>query len=1083
MAYILLGATYQEKDKSEAVVYLKKALECSEDCKLLALQGLSNCVKPDELPDILTQLLDLTPEKYLDIYVKLNNLISTASLHSKLIEVYSKEIKVDNEDRKYQALKNLLELFLKNRELALNEHKHEFLECLEIGFRDKEHVHHMDICRDYFKLLYQSKRYEELTKSAEEMSLVYPKSPVPLEWICKIYIENENFNINLHLKSNFGIYVERLLELNSTSILGMMASSMIKFGIGDLPLARDVLIKVNQHQPNWTPCLKKLAKVHQKLKAHLLAEIVLRSIRDSDIDLAEALIEQEVEEKINEGLNLLATINEFDNPKSLDLVARAQIYLKNFDNAEKLIEKMKLKNLETRIVEAKLKRYQGNFSQIIDILKEFEDHEAFLELGIAFFMMKNFDESLLNLLKATKLDKDNSKCFYWLGEIYLAIGDDLRSQKCFEKCLNLDPQNEKAITILSAVYRKNNNWDSNLSMLENSVKFVEGHHQKSAFFQLGLHHLGQQSYDNAITAFRNSLKYDTSNSKCWESLADAYYGRGSYSSALKVFEKSVELDNGNIYAKLQIAKIKFILQQYRESITDYKDILTKIPHYIPALFGVAESNFGRALYLHENHRSGRARDHFHESLIYLQIALKIEPKFISLWRMLGNVLDRVASLPDDHRHMTVPGELICETESRKLKEDELMSLAAKCYSRCLKINNDDEYVWFDLVVNMYTRSMRYGKANELLPQAFEAAKYVVKLSPSKWQNWNLLGIICATKEINDASLAQHCFVKAIELDKKTFTSWSNLGIFYLMHSNIPLANKAFSRAQQADTTFLQAWIGQGIIAEIIGERDEAMDIFRHCTQLGFHYESSLSYANYVCSILDNPNYGKSTKYEYAIDKMFAIPLALDNINWHTLFEADSTFEAWTYVGYLSRRQKLWNRAIQAYEQAVKLSEGVKKDQTLTDLGFCYLKVGRHEEAAKSFGDVKEATFVSTIGLALAFYKGKQFEECYEIYQKAIELMTTSDDEKAVVLVAMASMVYAFQGLDDAKMVLFQCIGLPSPPIEGLLSLCAISLIHQDKQLSELVIKELKKFEHDQEHVADVALMIAQFYIQNVSYFN
>lgn len=48
-----------------------------------------------------------------------------------------------------------------------------------------------------------------------------------------------------------------------------------------------------------------------------------------------------------------------------------------------------------------------------------------------------------------------------------------------------------------------------------------------------------------------------------------------------------------------------------------------------------------------------------------------------------------------------------------------------------------------------------------------------------------------------------------------------------------------------------------------------------------------------------------------------------------------------------------------------------------------------------------------------------YKECYETYQKAIEWLATKDEEKGLILVAMAAMVYAFQGAEDAKMVLFQ----------------------------------------------------------------
>lgn len=672
-----------------------------------------------------------------------------------------------------------------------------------------------------------------------------------------------------------------------------------------------------------------------------------------------------------------------DSPKSLELTAKAQIYSGDFSSAEKTIATLQAIEFDVKVLQAKLHRFKGELSKARDILAETESHEGFLELGQISFELKSYDESLLNILKATKLDKDDSECFYWLGKIYITTNDEVRSQKCFEKCLNLNPQNERAISILSGVYRKNNEWEQNLQLLENSVKSVDGAHQKSAFFQLGLHHLGQQNYDNAITAFRNSLRYDTENVKCWESLADSYMGRGSFTSALKVFEKSVELNPKNSYAKLQIGKLKFILQQFRESIVDYKELLDEIPDYLPALKGISESHFGRALYLHENHRTGRARDHCQEVLPYLQSAIQLEPNFQCLWRLLGNILDFIGTFPKLHSFLTVPSLLISEKLPRKLVGEELLTLASKCYNRCLKLSPGNDFICFELIANYYKRAMRFGNVSLLKP-AFEAAKHLVKISPMRWQNWNLLGIIASTKEINDPALTQHSFIKAISIDKKTYTSWSNLGTFYLTQGDIMLANKAFSRAQQSDTTFLNAWIGQGLIAEHIGDRDEAMDLFRHCTQLGFHNEAAVSYPNFVCSVLNEENYAKIPKYEYAIDKMFAIPLALDNANWHVLLESDASFEAWSYVGNLSGREGLWGRAIEAYEKAVKLTDGENKDQTLTDLGFCFLKVEKHSEAAEAFGKVEKATFTSTIGLALAFYKSKILKKICLIISRKIK---------------------------------------------------------------------------------------------------
>lgn len=297
MSYILLGAAYQETDKTEAAKYLKLAMQLSEECKLLALQGLSNCSTPQELPAVLEELLVLVPDKYTDYYSKLNNLTNLLNDHSQLIKIFCNEIKVANEDRKYQALKHLLNIFMKNREVANENYKDEFLECLEIGIQDKGHVYHTEIYQNYFKLLHQKGRLDELVRAAEEMTTVYGNNSIPLEWICKVYIENESnvsFKINEILKSNFGIYVERLLELNANSVLGLTASAFVKYAIGDLTTSRDILNKVNQLQPNWQTCLRKLASIHCRLRAFLLAELTLKQLKDKSLTLAEVLIEQQV---------------------------------------------------------------------------------------------------------------------------------------------------------------------------------------------------------------------------------------------------------------------------------------------------------------------------------------------------------------------------------------------------------------------------------------------------------------------------------------------------------------------------------------------------------------------------------------------------------------------------------------------------------------------------------------------------------------------------------------------------------------------------------------------------------------------
>lgn len=92
---------------------------------------------------------------------------------------------------------------------------------------------------------------------------------------------------------------------------------------------------------------------------------------------------------------------------------------------------------------------------------------------------------------------------------------------------------------------------------------------------------------------------------------------------------------------------------------------------------------------------------------------------------------------------------------------------------------------------------------------------------------------------------------------------------------------------------------------------------------------------------------------------------------------------------------------------------------LCNLAYSLLKDNRPIEAVQAFENVAEATFCSTIGLAHSHFKAKQYENSYAVYESALECLAKTDAEKSYILVALSSMVYAFQGENDAKSLLFQ----------------------------------------------------------------
>lgn len=98
---------------------------------------------------------------------------------------------------------------------------------------------------------------------------------------------------------------------------------------------------------------------------------------------------------------------------------------------------------------------------------------------------------------------------------------------------------------------------------------------------------------------------------------------------------------------------------------------------------------------------------------------------------------------------------------------------------------------------------------------------------------------------------------------------------------------------------------------------------------------------------------------------------------------------------------------------------------LCNLGFSLLNADNAMDAVQTFQNVNKATFRSTIGLAQSYFKVKEYENSYSVYETALDLFENSAKEKSLIYVATSSMIYAFQGENDAKKVLFQWSDLMS----------------------------------------------------------
>ncbi|KAM3963155.1 superkiller complex protein 3 [Aphomia sociella] len=1069
MALILLGKSLQDSD--QAPLAYQKAIATKPD-QPLAWQGLANYYeKKDEkikLISIYNEILKLQIEddKALEIITKLGQLGCTLK-NSDALGTLANFLNKNYNEKLHQALENQFINLLKADVPCKSQDIPVILAVVEQIYK-KDPSDTLEIL--YVKVIIQQSDYVSAIKDV--INLKYFSTNVVLrellcKHLCKMYVENNSF-CGLDIEQ----YIDKITEGIQNSNYPGLLKSMINFNKGlYLEAYKQCIPLINYHQAdpiestyiiNCTIMLKKWS-VTQKLVSNFLTKVKEQNfVIDLKRKLFLALAKQ------HKWKQAISTAEEI-TLECLDTIEKAilaECYIECNESPDQIINLLISTDYYTQL-RAYLFLKQGKYADAINLLEQNLNHYLNLfYLGKAYFELKQYDKCLVNLLKAAKLNSEHAETFLYLGHLYNNKNDLLKAKKCYEKAYSLLNTDSETIKHLSETYTKLNMNEDNFKLLTSAenVKINESWLN----FRLGLHYLNMREWENAIVSFRNVIKANKNDITAFECLADAYYCRGSYTSALRAYNKVITLDpNKSAHCLTRIGFIYSLLTQYEDAIATFEKVLKLNPYTLLALKGIAETWIKIAKKQSAAKTYGSARDCAQQAIEYIAKAITKERQFSCFWKLMADTLIFITKLPNKYAYAYLKKTINdSNTDLEKNDKVNLLQKAIAYYSHIAKQKQLASYDLASAYLAYYHETKKQADCNI----SYKLTLLCIKEKPTSWRNWNLLGKICLF--IKKYDFAQHCFIKALSVTRKWSVAkiWCNLGTLYLKLKLYKLANYCFWRGQSILPSHPQSWIGQGLIAEAIRE-EEAMDLFRHASRLGYHPESALGYADWVCRTLRKNKYKESPESKYEIDGLYAIPYAIDLVEWFSSFEPDNAC-ARTILGILQERNGLYRSAYNSYQKALDCADEDKKNITHLNLGRILLRLGKYDEAIKCYKAITEASLDSTCGLALALFKKASYEESYSVYDTALHWLSNEDSEKADLLVAMAGIMYMFKGLDDAKTIVFHSIQISQkkPTAYSLFAICSLGLLHSDQSLSKLALNELLKYEKNNEFGFDIGFL-------------
>ena len=758
---------------------------------------------------------------------------------------------------------------------------------------------------------------------------------------------------------------------------------------------------------------------------------------------------------------------------------------------------------------------------------------------------KNRDGAYARFLASIQADMKFAPSYTSLGVYYADYAKDKkRARKCFQKAFELSPSEVEAAERLTRLFAKSGEWDlvevvAQRVVDSGKVRPPPGSKKKGhswPFVALGVVQLNNQDYAKSIVSFQSALRASPENYHSWLGLGESYHNSGRYIAATKALEHAQRLkgnfkvgDNEEMwFSEYMLANVKRELGDFDEASSRYKQVLTTRPNEFGVSLALLQTLVEGAWHNIELGFFGRAIESAGQAIeVAQEIALNHDNAF-NLWKSIGdacsiyswvengaakapinalavllnkgtqkNIYDILADIDEiDIKSLETLSEPKDPASSIRL----CLSAAILAQKRAVALSTNDHHAravaWYNLGWTEYRayqceldkigQQTRKGKTKYLMA-CVQCFKKAIELEAGNAEFWNALGIV--TSELNPR-VSQHSFVRSLYLNEKSARVWTNLGALYLIQNDLQLAHEAFTRAQSTDPDYARAWLAQGLVAQNVGEIDEARNLFTHAFEIA-DSSSILTKRQYTFSTFDHLLGPKSTTTNSVnlVQPLLALHQLRNQVSGDVVFQhllalfAEKVGDFATGVTELTA---ICSELEAEYEDSEAPLTLLRLAQANSDLARAHLAEGEYSKAAEnaqtaldlSADEEMESSARERIRLSghltagLAYFYKTSMDQAIEMFRSALE-ETESDPDIVCLLAQVLWAKGGEQEQDIARDQLFDCIERFPGHFGAITLLGAIAVLDEETDTLEAVTADLQSLQTRNDLSSEQQLKIAQ----------
>ncbi|KIJ18985.1 hypothetical protein PAXINDRAFT_109465 [Paxillus involutus ATCC 200175] len=732
------------------------------------------------------------------------------------------------------------------------------------------------------------------------------------------------------------------------------------------------------------------------------------------------------------------------------------------------------------------------------------------------------EEAFSHFISSLKWDRTYAPSYTSLGIYYSEFADPpdpTRASKCFQKAFELDPREADAAKRLAEGFADEREWDlvevvarrtiDGEGGLDAGIQTGDGvtvgrylPTNAWAWKAVGVVELMRRNYTPSIEAFQVSLRADPDDQLSWLRLGEAYSKAGRHAAALKALAKAHDLNPDDWMCTYLIGEVQRQTGRLAEALISFESILDVRPKEIGVLASLAQTQLDLARQERFSGFSARAEQSFiaaittcltmsQESSGYGGVAWKIaadsllglsetttfvdEDDVRELLSWTNTLLQGHASTRIAQAFSPKPA-----TDDTPLTSRHAREAAVAAYDYRITVGSTEDIALasalFDLGVALYTWSTE-GKnsGHELATEAATSLlKQALQKEPGNASYWTALGSMYFQDK---PKAAQHAYIKALERDSKNVVAWANLGLLYLYHDDLELANEALRRAQVLDPDYTLAWVGQALVATANGHDTDARTLLEHAVSLTADVPiADLEFASRVLTALSAAARPEGRAKEELLPAFFVLnryaqrcphdPCAIHLLG--LLCER---------LGQLDQGVQWISRAISLLEAAYEETEDplVERQFTIAHTNLARLKVGLcdHVGALESFetalgllpaespdddDETKVLRVQALFGSGLAHFRLGDPQSAMTTFQSALDSSGEDHLLRGHVTVLLAQAMWAI-GTDEfqesAKVLLLDSITTDPENLMAINTLAGMGILTEDDNLVDAALSEIQ----------------------------